>query len=134
MNIFIIFAIHEDPEVISKRSTFHFQRFQGLHRQTNYIHYTPTTMPNRKDLKKSINSICSDIFAECVAMSLYHGNTDETNVDALLASIMAIRADFISRISHPEPGMKRKDYYDHLANAFTEQISEVIDQICNMSE
>ena len=107
---------------------------QVLHVQTNFIHYTPTTMPNRKDLKKSINSICSDVFAECVAMSLYHGNTDEANVDALFSSILAIRTDFISRISHPEPGMKKKDYYDHLANAFTEQISEVIDQICNMSE
>lgn len=102
--------------------------------KTNIIYHTPTIMPNRKDLKKSINSICSDVFAECVAMSLYHGNTDEANVDALLSSILAIRADFISRISHPEPGMKKKDYYDHLAKAFTEQISEVIDQICNMSE
>ena len=90
-------------------------------------------MPNRKDLKKSINSICSDVFAECVAMSLY-SNTHEENVDAVLSSILAIRADFISRISHPEPGMKKKDYYDHLANAFTEQISEVMDQICNMSD
>ena len=94
----------------------------------------PQIMPNRKDLKSTINSICSDVFAECVAMSLYHGNAHEDNVEALLKSILAIRNDFISRISHPEPGMKKKVYFDHLANSFAEQISEVIDQISNLSE
>ena len=47
-------------------------------------------MPNRKDLKKSINSICSDVFAECVATSLYCGNTNKANVDSLLASILDV--------------------------------------------
>jgi hypothetical protein len=91
-------------------------------------------MPNKKDLKSTINSICSDVFAECVAMSLYHSKADEENVNALLASILDVRDDFISRISHPEPGMKKKEYYDHLARSFTEQISEIIDQISNLSE
>jgi hypothetical protein len=89
---------------------------------------------NKKDLKKTINSICSDIFAECVAMSLYHGKTHEANTDALLASIIATRDDFIARISHPEPGLSPKKYYDHLANAFAEEISEIMDNITNMSE
>ncbi len=89
-------------------------------------------MPNKKDLKRTINNICSDVFAECVAMSLYHTSINESNVDAILSSILAIRSDFISRISHPEPGMKKKVYYDHLAKAFTEQITEVMDQISNM--
>ncbi len=91
-------------------------------------------MPNKRELKKIINSLCSDAFAECVAMSLYHGKAHSANVDALLESIQSTRADFISRISHPEPGMRKKDYYDHLANAFTEQLSEIIDQISNLSE
>lgn len=89
---------------------------------------------NRKELKKTINSICSDMFAECVAMSLYHGNTHEANTEALLSSILATRDDYISRISHPEPGMAPKAYYDHLANSFAEQISEIMDHITNMSE
>ena len=91
-------------------------------------------MPNRKDLKKSINSICSDVFAECVATSLYCGNTNKANVDSLLASILDVRNDFISRISHPEPGMSKKAYYDRLAQDFTEHISEIIDYIGNLSE
>ena len=89
---------------------------------------------NKKDLKKIINSLCSDAFAECVAMSLYHGKAHATNVEALLGSISKTRTDYISRISHPEPGMRKKEYYDHLANSFTEQLSEIIDQISNLSE
>ena len=89
-------------------------------------------MPNRRNLKRTINNICSDVFAECVATSLYHLPAGESNVDAILTSILAIRNDFISRISHPEPGMRRKKYYDSLANSFSEQITEVIDQISNL--
>ena len=91
-------------------------------------------MANRKELKTTINNICSDLFAGCVAMSLYHSKTDEANVEALLASIVSVRNDFISRISHPEPGMKKKVYYDKLAADFSEQASEIIDQIFNLSE
>ena len=91
-------------------------------------------MPNRKYLKHTINTICSDVFAECVAISLYHGKTNEDNVEALLKSIISTREDFISRISHPEPGMSKKVYFDKLANDFTEHISEIIDQIANLSE
>ena len=91
-------------------------------------------MHNRRGLKRSINSLCSNLLAECIAMSLYSGKAEESNVDALLTSIIAIRDDYISRISHPEPGMKKKEYYDHLAKSFADQISEVIDQISNLSE
>jgi len=91
-------------------------------------------MPNRKDLKKTINTLCSAVFAECVAVSLYHGKAHEDNVDALLSSILATRDDYISRISHPEPGMTKRAYYNHLVSSFTEQISEIIDHISNLSE
>ncbi len=89
-------------------------------------------MANKKLLKSTINGICSDIFAECVAISLYGNKPAQENVDALLGSIVKIRKDFISRISHPEPGLSKKVYYDKLANDFSEQISEVIDHINNL--
>lgn len=90
-------------------------------------------MANRKLLKKTINGICSDIFAECVAASLYSGKPHSDNVDSLLESIIKTRNDFVSRISHPEPGMKPKVYYDHLAKDFAEHISEYVDYIVNLS-
>ena len=62
-------------------------------------------MSNKRDLKKTINYICSDLFAECVAASLYDGKPNEDNVNALLSSILMIQNDYVRRISHPEPGM-----------------------------
>lgn len=94
------------------------------------IQYKPIfNMPNKRDLKRTIQTICDDVFAECIAISLYEGGVHEENVESLLTSIIVTRNDFISRISHPEPGMSQKKYYDKLAHDFAESISEIIDQM-----
>ena len=90
-------------------------------------------MPNKRDLKHSIHFICDELIAECIAITLYESGVHIENVESLFSSINAIREDFISRISHPEPGMKQKDYYDKLANDFAEQISEIVDNLGNLS-
>ncbi|MBR5656941.1 MAG: hypothetical protein IKW98_09725 [Prevotella sp.] len=89
-------------------------------------------MNSKKDLKRAINYVCSDLFAECVAASLYGGKTDEKNAEALLTSILRINSDYVRRISHPEPGMPQKKYFKTLIHDFNEQVSEIIDQINNM--
>jgi hypothetical protein len=90
-------------------------------------------MTNKRDLKRTINYICSDLFAECVAASLYSGKPEVENVNALLASILNIHNDFIRRISHPEPGMPQKKYFKHLIEDFNKQVNEIIDQIGNLA-
>ena len=89
-------------------------------------------MANKKDLKKTINVICADLFAECVAASLYNGKPDKDNVNALLSSILSINNDFVQRISHPEPGMPAQKYYQVLVDDFNKQVGEIIDQIGNL--
>ncbi|MBR2103111.1 MAG: hypothetical protein IJ928_10260 [Prevotella sp.] len=89
-------------------------------------------MTNKRELKKIINYVCNDLIAECVAASLYHGKPDEENVSAILSSILKIQNDYVSRISHPEPGMKAKDYFKDLTTNFNKQVSEIIDQIGNL--
>jgi hypothetical protein len=90
-------------------------------------------MSNKRDLKKTINYICSELFAECVAASLYNGKPEEDNVNALLSSILMIQNDYVSRITHPEPGMETQDYFKDLSNNFNKQASEIIDQIAALS-
>ena len=89
-------------------------------------------MSNKKDLKKTINYICSELFAECVAASLYNGKPNEDSVNALLSSILMIQNDYVRRISHPEPGMRPKDYFKDLIDNFNKQTSEIIDQIASL--
>jgi hypothetical protein len=52
---------------------------------------------------------------------------------SLLVSIVDLRTDYISRISHPEPGMPAKQYFQDLKNSFNEHVSEIIDNISNMN-
>lgn len=98
--------------------------FLSLEKITIYI-----IMSNKRDLKRTINYICSDLFAECIAASLYSGEPDQENVKALLASILNIHTNYICRISHPEPGVEKKLYFKNLIKNFNKDVSEVIDQI-----
>ena len=89
-------------------------------------------MANKRTLKKGIKLICEELFAECIAASLYGHNADQGNVDALLYSIIHTQDDFTARISHPEPGMPAKQYFKVLREKFAAEASELIDQINNM--
>lgn len=91
-------------------------------------------MASKRELKQSVKAICNDLLSECVAAYLYSGRIDPENSAALINSIIGIRSDFVSRIDHPEPGMKAKDYYSNLQHDFSKHIYEVIDQICNLCE
>ncbi|MBR5687918.1 MAG: hypothetical protein IKX36_08160 [Prevotella sp.] len=91
-------------------------------------------MASKRTLKQTVNSICNAVLSECIAAYLYSGHIDQKNADALIDSIIGIRNDFVSRISHPEPGMPAKTFYNDLANDFNKQICEVIDQIGNLCE
>ena len=89
-------------------------------------------MANKRDLKRTINYITSEHFAETVAASLYNGNPTKEEVDSILASVVMIHNDFISRVSHPEPGVKAGTFYKKMITDFNKQVSEVVDQIANL--
>ncbi len=89
-------------------------------------------MANRRDLKHAINNICGELFAECVAVSLY-GKGNKENSKALLTSILVINSDYIQRVSHQEPGMKAKSFYNDLIKNFNKQVGELSDQISNLN-
>lgn len=57
-------------------------------------------MANKRDLKRTINYITSELFAETVAASLYNGKPTQEDVDGILSAIVMINGDYISRVSH----------------------------------
>ena len=90
-------------------------------------------MANKRDLKRTINYITSELFAECVAASLYSGQPEKGDVDSILSSIVMTNSDFIKRISHPEPGIPAKNYFKDLVAEFNKQANEIVDQISNLA-
>ena len=86
-------------------------------------------MMNKRSLKKAINAVSDQLFANAFAVSLYGTNRNAENDEALIKSILSMREDFVSRISHPEPGMKKQEYYKDLREKFISQAQERADQI-----
>lgn len=89
-------------------------------------------MGNKRNLKRTINYICGDLFTEVIAASLYGDNVNKENIEALLTSIVLLRNNYVGRISHVKPGMKAKDYFKDLREKFDAEANEIIDQICNL--
>lgn len=89
-------------------------------------------MAKKRDLKRTINYICSDLFAEAMAAALYGSNDNKEAADNLLSTIIITRNDYVARISHPEPGMTPKVYYKTLIKDFNNQTSDIIDKIGNL--
>lgn len=88
-------------------------------------------MANRRDLKKNINYICSELFAECVAMMHYNLNVKQEDVDNIMARILWTQDEFISRISHTEPG-NVKEFYKKLRADFNAQVEEIVNSISQL--
>ena len=89
-------------------------------------------MANKRNLKRNINYVCSELFSEAVAASMYSSKTTEEDVNALLASILVIHNDYICRVSHPEPGITHKVFYKKLIADFKKQVEELSDQVSNL--
>ncbi len=93
-------------------------------------------MANKRELKRGISYICSELLAECVAFSLYGSKSDTHNMNEisteLARTIMRTHSDYIMRISHPEPGIPAKKYYNILINNFNTEVNDIIDQINNL--
>lgn len=86
----------------------------------------------QRDLKRTINYICGDLFTEGVAASLYGENHDADNTEAILTSILVMHNNYIRRVSHIEPGMAAKVYFKDLKDKFNKEVNEIVDQINNL--
>jgi len=85
-------------------------------------------MANKRVLKRVINEIGEELFAEYVAATHYDESKHNENPE-LLMSILRTRDWYISRVSHPEPGMPAKVYYRDLVDRFQKQVNELVDQL-----
>lgn len=89
-------------------------------------------MANRRTLKKNINYICTDLAAECVALMIYKPDVPPEDIDNLLRRIFDLRRDFVSRISHTEPGAA-KEFYGKLLADFNAQTDDIVEVLSSLS-
>ena len=85
-------------------------------------------MASRKALKKSVNYIAGELFAECLVNKLYVPGTDPQKADALMSDILTAQDEFLSRISHTEPGCV-KVFYNKFRTEFNAKVNEFIERL-----
>lgn len=91
-------------------------------------------MAKRKSLKSKINEVCSELVAEVVATSSYVTTPNQENMIALISSILKMRADYIRRVSHVEPGMDAAEYFRRIGESFNKEVEEISDAINNLQQ
>ncbi len=85
-------------------------------------------MANRRNLKKSINYIASELFTECMVNKLYIPGTNAEKADDLMGRILNMQDEFLSRVSHAEPG-NTKGFFKKLNADLQEEINAIIEEI-----
>ena len=84
-------------------------------------------MASRKRLKKSIKLISTELFTDCVALSMCNGS-DRESLSALMAEILEMEGEYVSRISHTEKGQEHL-FYKKLREEFTAKANEISEKI-----
>ena len=82
-------------------------------------------MAKRRELKKNVNYIAGELFSECLINSKFIPGTDKKKADEL-------QDEFISRISHTEPG-NVKGFYKKFRSDFNAKVNEIIDAIAKLN-
>ena len=75
-----------------------------------------------------MNEVSSALFAECLAAKLYMKGVNPHLADELLTEILTVQDDFLSRISHTQPG-NVKGFYKQFHEEFDQKVTEIIDAI-----
>lgn len=89
-------------------------------------------MASRRELKKNVNYIAGELFSECLVNSMFVPGTDKEKADKLMGEVLAMQDEFISRISHTEPG-NVKGFYKKFRGDFNAKVNEIIDAIAKLN-
>lgn len=89
-------------------------------------------MASRRELKKTVNYISGELFSECLINNMFVPGTDKAKADQLMAEILKMQDEFISRISHTEPG-NVKGFYKKFRSDFNAKVNEIIDAIAKLN-
>ena len=86
----------------------------------------------RREIKKDINSLCGDLFAECIALLQYENKPNNNDVENVMLTILEMQNDMISRLSHVEPG-STKLFFKKLRQDLMARTEDIVEQIKALS-
>ena len=90
-------------------------------------------MASRRQLKKDISYVIGDLFTESLVLKELIPGTDKDAADKIIVDLLKIDNEFITRISHTEPG-NAKQYYRTLIKDFQTGITGVVDRLVKLKK
>ena len=85
-------------------------------------------MASRRILKKQVKDIFTVLMMECLVKTLHVVEADRDRLDELVAEVLDLKDDFVSRISHTEPG-NVKAYYKKFRTDFETKVNGVAEAL-----
>ena len=89
-------------------------------------------MASRKNLKKVITFVVDELATEAFIMS-YDAKGDTEAWVNLFNKIFSLNNDYIARVSHVEPGMSAKKYFNVLCDSFNADAKAVLEEVATLA-
>ena len=129
--MFVVFAKGDVKVSLYFFPVFFARIKESIYLYPSIFYYSPSNvniMASRRELKKNVNYIAGELFTECLINSMFIPGTDKAKADELMAEVLKMQDEFLSRISHTEPG-NVKGFYKKFRADFNAKINEIIDGI-----
>ncbi|MBQ2778679.1 MAG: hypothetical protein IJF46_02765 [Bacteroidaceae bacterium] len=85
-------------------------------------------MASRKNYKKVITYIADQLATQAFFAS-YDSKADAAEWIEVFNSIFALNKEYIARVSHVEPGLPARKYFDTVSMSFNEDAKAILDKI-----
>ncbi len=90
-------------------------------------------MASRRNLKKVITFVVDELATEAFLMS-YDAKDETAAWVELFNKIFALNNEYVARVSHVEPGVSAKKYFDTLCDSFNKEAKALLEEISNLSK
>lgn len=85
-------------------------------------------MASRKNLKKVIGYISSELLSQAIYVAV-NSDREPAEWNQLFENIIRLNNDYVARVSHKQPGMSAKKYFDTLCTSFNEDAKAIVAEI-----
>ena len=85
-------------------------------------------MASRKNLKKVIGYISSELLSQAIIVAL-NSDREADEWNALFEKIINLNNDYVARVSHKQPGMKASAYFNALCESFDKDAKAIVAEI-----
>ncbi len=90
-------------------------------------------MASRRQLKKNVNYIAGELYYGVSDTQSVCTQTDLAKADDVMMEILKLQEEFVSRISHTQPG-NVKEYYRKFRSDFDARVEDIIQGIDKLNQ